>query len=130
MCRLLGPHTGLRGKWGPAHVHWPERRWTKRKVLGPPGSAPSRKCLLGKGQGLLGFISLRWATLGLPAMLNHTEECRGADEMRKRGESVTRKRDWAQGEDTLSPEGSRWDFKQHQPIPVRPWARASLRLAS
>lgn len=40
-------------------------------------------------------------------MLNHPEEGRATDVMEKR-ERVTRKRDWAQGEDTLSPEGSQW----------------------
>lgn len=73
----------------------------KRKASGPPGSTPSWQWLLllqlaeeyrpqtqlnGKGQGLLGFVSLGWVTLGLPAMLTHTEECRGngCDEIKGR----------------------------------------------
>ena len=40
-----------------------------------------------------------WVTLGLPAMLNHTKEHRGTDEMRGKGESdrevVTGR--WGQG---------------------------------
>lgn len=49
-------------------------------------------------------------------MLNHPEECGETDEMGKKGESMTRKRDRAR-EDTLSPEGSQWDVKHHQLIP-------------
>lgn len=62
-------------------------------------------------------------------MLNHTKEYRGTDEMRGKGESDREER-LGSRRDTLSPEGSQWDSEYHQLIPTRPWARASMPLAS
>lgn len=92
-------------------------------------SAGLKTLLSGQGQGLLGFISLGWVTLGLPVMLNHTKEHRETDEMRGKRESDKEER-LGSRRDTLRPEGSQWDSEHRQLIPTRPWARASMPLAS
>lgn len=59
----------------------------------------------------------------------HTKEDRGMNEMRGEGESDKEER-LGSRRDTLSPEGSQWDSEHHQLIPIRPWAGASVPLAS